>query len=60
MTTEAILGFCPNGHGYGEVREYEGVLLCVRKCWGRRKGAVDQARAQRARVRKGKPDGNRS
>ena len=52
---DPIFAFCANGCGWHEVQDYEGLLLCVARCWRYRKRIAAQLRAvqgQRA-VRKG-------
>jgi hypothetical protein len=41
---EPFFGYCNAGHGWSEVREYDGLLLCVRRCWPRKERVASQIR----------------
>jgi len=45
--SDPIFAFCSNGCGWHEVQDYEGLLLCVSRCWRYRKRIAAQLRAVR-------------
>lgn len=51
--TEPLFAYCAAGHGWSEVRDYDGLLLCVRYCWPRKERVAAQIRGIVARKEAG-------
>jgi len=39
-----LFGYCAAGHGWSEVKDHDGLLLCVRKCYPRKERMAAQIR----------------
>jgi hypothetical protein len=57
-----LFSYCAAGHGWSEVKDHDGLLLCVRKCYPRKervaaqiRGAVERKEASLSRSRSRQP-----